>query len=118
MKLKEVTIAMVVVLVACYIGAGAPPLELLIKPSVVLDGLALKSGTWHYGNREDYAVPASEILASRFYTLIIAALCAVCGMAVGRVKVTWKRLACFVAVAVALQFVFYYAQMRAFYLPW
>ncbi|OJA42141.1 hypothetical protein [Burkholderia ubonensis] len=118
MKLKEAMIAMVLMLVACYIGAGAPPLELLLKPSVVLDGLALKSGTWHYRNHEDYAAPASEFLASRFYTLIIATLCAVCGVAVATVRVTWKRLAFLIAVAVALQFVFCYAKMRAFYLPW
>ncbi|KVZ09743.1 hypothetical protein WL80_09875 [Burkholderia ubonensis] len=118
MKLKEATIAVILVLVACYIGAGAPSLELLLKPSVVLDGLALKAGTWHYMNHEDRAVPAPEFLASRFYTLIVAALCAVCGVAVARVDVTRKRLACLIAVAVALQFIFYYAQMRAFYLPW
>ncbi|WP_126284339.1 hypothetical protein [Burkholderia stagnalis] len=118
MKWWRVAILTIGALALCYVGAGAPPVELLFKPSVLPDGLALKSGTWHYRNHEDHAGPAAEFLASRFYTLLIAALCGTCGVAVIRAEVSWKRLAFFIAVAIALQLVFYYAQMRAFYQPW
>ncbi|WP_423382615.1 hypothetical protein [Burkholderia sp. LMG 32019] len=118
MKLKQTATITFLVLAACYIGAGAPRLNLLFKSSVVLDGLALKAGTWHYENRVDRMAPVADLLASRFYTFMLAFLCGVCGLAVVRVEMTWTRLALFVAVVIGLQFVFYYAQVRAFYLPW
>ncbi|KVP19130.1 hypothetical protein BGV67_10910 [Burkholderia ubonensis] len=118
MKLKQIAIVVLLALVLCYIGAGAPSMELLFKPSVVLDGLALKAGTWHYANRVDRMAPIADMLASRFYTLMLAVLCCVCGLAVVRIELTWKRLAFFVAIVLALQFVFYYAQVRAYYMPW
>lgn len=118
MMLRRITTTVVLALLLCYIGAGAPPLDLLLKPAVMLDGLALKAGTWHYANHEDRMAPIADMLASRFYTLMLAVLCGMCGLAVIRVELTWKRLAFFLVIVLALQSVFYYAQVRAYYMPW
>lgn len=118
MMLRRIATIVALALVLCYIVAGAPPLNLLFKQSVLLDGFALKTGTWHYRNRVDQMGPIAEMLASRFYTCMLAILCGACGLAVARVEMTWMRLVFFFAVVMALQSVFYYAQVRAFYLPW
>jgi len=77
---RHVIVALLV-LVACYIAAGLPAVCLLFKPSVIGDALALKPITYHCANRADRAVPEAELLASRFYVLVLAAISAAAGIA-------------------------------------
>lgn len=66
------SIVVLTVLAACYIAAGSPAIGLLFKPSIIGDALALKPITYHWANRADRAIPEAELLASRFYVLILA----------------------------------------------
>ncbi|CAM2191238.1 protein of unknown function [Paraburkholderia kururiensis] len=82
----SVTIAALVVVVACYIAAGSPAVGLLFKPSVIGNALALKAITYHWANRADRAIPEAELLASRFYVLILAVVSAAAGIFAFRVR--------------------------------
>ena len=108
-------IVVLVILVACYIAAGTPAVGLLFKPSVVCDGLALKPITYHWANRLDRTIPEAELLASRFYVLILAVVSAVAGIVAFRVDATGRRFPFVLCWSILLLAVLAYAQMQAFY---
>ncbi len=114
MKLGAI-IVVLVLLVACYIAAGTPALGLLFKPSVLGDALALKPITYHWANRFDRAIPEAELLASRFYVLILAVVSAAAGVSAFRVDATGRRFAFVLSWSIVLLALLAYAQMQAFY---
>lgn len=108
-------IVILVVLIACYFAAGTPAVSLLFKPSVLGDALALKPITYHWANRLDRAIPEAELLASRFYVLIFAAVSATAGIFAFRVDATGRRFAFVLSWSIVLLAILAYAQMQAFY---
>jgi len=114
MKVRA-TIVALVLLVACYIAAGTPALGLLFKPSVLGDALALKPITYHWANRFDRAIPEAELLASRFYVLILAVVSVAAGISAFRVDATGRRFAFMLSWSIALLALLAYAQTQAFY---
>jgi ABC-type branched-subunit amino acid transport system permease subunit len=114
MRLHNVVVVIAVVIL-CYIGAGAPSVLLLFKPAVISQALALKPVTWHWLNHVDRAIPIAELLASRFYVLLVAALCAmVAGCAFG-VFATKRRFTYMLTMSLAVVVIFVYAQIQAYY---
>ncbi|MFM0646657.1 hypothetical protein PQR14_20220 [Paraburkholderia bryophila] len=114
MRLKT-AIAVIVALVLCYIGAGAPPLWLLFKPSVMSEAIALKPITWHWLNHVDRGTPQTELLASRFYVFLIAIVCAVVGMVSFGAFATKRRFAYMLTMSLAIIAIVVYAQCEAYY---
>jgi hypothetical protein len=116
MRLRVVAIFAIVALALCYVGAGVPPIALLLKPSVVSDGLALKFITWHWTNYADRALSKPELIASRFYVLLIAALCILGAWITYWPNVTRKNFFVLLALALGLLCLLVYAQYQAYYL--
>jgi hypothetical protein len=114
MKVKLV-FAVLVALAACYLAVGSPPIRLLLNPSVVSDGLALKPITYHWANRFDRATPEIELMASRFYVLVLAVITAAASVLVVRGNDKGRSFAFVLGWSVALLVILLYAQMRAFY---
>jgi hypothetical protein len=114
MKLRA-TIVALLVLAACYIAAGTPAVGLLFKPSVMGEALALKPITYHWANRLDRAIPEVELLASRFYVLILAVVSAAAGIIAFRTDATGRRFAFVLSWSMVLLAILAYAQMQAFY---
>lgn len=114
MKLK-LTLAVLAALVLCYIAAGSPSIGLLLKPSVIGEGLALKPITYHWVNRFDRTTPAAELLASRFYVLTLAVVSVVASLFVFRSTRDGKGFYFVLGWSVALLVIFVYAQSQAFY---
>ncbi|KVC15043.1 hypothetical protein [Burkholderia diffusa] len=114
MKLR-LTIAVLAALMLCYVVAGAPSIGLLFKPSVIGEGLALKPITYHWANRLDRAIPEAELLASRFYVLVLAAISLAASGLVFRGARTGKSFAFVLGWSVALLVILLYAQTQAFY---
>jgi uncharacterized membrane protein len=109
------TIAALVVVVACYIAAGAPSVGLLFEPSVLRDALALKPITYHWANRLDRTIPEAELLASRFYVLVLAGVSAVAGILAFRGDAIERRFSFILSWSIVLLAIFAYAQIQAFY---
>jgi hypothetical protein len=114
MRLR-ITIAVLAALVLCYVAAGAPSIGLLFKPSVIGGGLALKPITYHWANRLDRAIPDAELLASRVYVLVLAAISLAASGLVFRGARTGKGFAFVLGWSVALLVILLYAQTQAFY---
>ncbi|WP_175696347.1 hypothetical protein [Burkholderia ambifaria] len=114
MRLR-ITIAVLAALVLCYVAAGAPSIGLLFKPSVIGGGLALKPITYHWANRLDRAIPEAELLASRFYVLVLAAISLAASGLVFRGARDGKGFAFVLGWSVALLVILLYAQTQAFY---
>jgi hypothetical protein len=114
MRLKFAA-ATLVVLAVCYLGAGAPSLALLFKPAVISDGLTLKAITYHWANRFDRAMPEAELLASRFYVLVFAAVSALAAISVLKANRDAKSFAFAFGWSVVVLVVLVYAQAQAFY---
>ncbi|PMS15255.1 hypothetical protein C0Z18_27585 [Trinickia dabaoshanensis] len=112
---RWVSIVALVVLVACYIAAGTPAVGLLFKPAVLSDALALKPISYHWTNRLDRTIPEAELMASRFYVLILAAVSAAAGIFAFRANATGRRFAFILSWSIVLLAILVYAQMRAFY---
>lgn len=108
-------IVVLVVLVACYIAAGSPAIGLLFKPSVIGDAIALKPITYHWANRADRAIPETELLASRFYVLVLAAISTAAGIVTFQKDGDNGRYAFVLSWSIVLLVVLAYAQMQAFY---
>jgi len=115
LRLAIVVPAMLAVLVLCYLAAGTPAITLLFKFSVIGQGIALKPITYHWANRIDRTTPVSELLASRFYVLILAAISVVAGGLTIFGKRNDKRFAFALCWAIALLAIMLYAQVRAYY---
>lgn len=114
MRLKIVVVA-IAVLALCYVGAGAPSLLLLLKPAVIGEALALKPLTWHWLNHVDRAIPQAELLASRFYILLLAFLCVMlAGLSFG-VIASRRRFTYMLSMSLALVAIVVYAQLQAYY---
>lgn len=113
MKLRVAIVTLIVV--ACYLAAGAPTVGMLFKPAVLGDALALKPITYHWANRLDRSIPEAELLASRFYVLILAVVSAVAGIFAFRVDATRHRFAFVFSWSIVLLAILAYAQMQAFY---
>jgi hypothetical protein len=114
MRLKFVAV-IVVVLALCYLGAGAPAIALLLTLSVVFDGLTLKAITYHWANRFDRAVPETELLASRFYVLLFAAISALAALSAPRANRDTKSFAFALGWSVLVLVLLLNAQMQAIY---
>lgn len=114
MKLR-VTIVALVVIVACYFAAGTPAVGVLFKPAVLADALALKPITYHWANRLDRTTPEAELLASRFYVLILAVVSAMAAIFAFRVDASRHRFAFVFSWSIVLLAILAYAQMQAFY---
>ncbi len=114
MRLR-ITIAVLAALVLCYVAAGAPSIGLLFKPSVIGGGLALKPITYHWANRLDRAIPEAELLASRFYVLVLATISLAASGLVFRGARDGKGFAFVLGWSVALLVILLYAQTQAFY---
>ena len=114
MKLR-VTVVALVVLAVCYLAAGSPAVALLFKPSVVSDAIALKPITYHWANRADRAIPAPELLASRFYVLVLAGISVTASVVAFRKDGSAGRFAFVLLWAVSLFAILLYAQTQAFY---
>lgn len=114
MKLRVSTVVLVI-LVACYLAAGSPAVGLLFKPSVISDAIALKPITYHWANRGDRAIPEAELLASRFYVLILAGVSAATGIFAFSVDATGRRFAFMLSWSIVLLALLAYAQTQAFY---
>jgi hypothetical protein len=114
MRLRLIVMAFVV-LALCYFGAGAPAIALLLKPAVIGDGLALKSITYHWANRADRAIPETELLASRFYVLLLAAISVVAAVSALKADRDARRFAFALGWSVVIFGILFYAQMQAFY---
>ncbi|CAH2924656.1 MAG: hypothetical protein CPDRYMAC_2389 [uncultured Paraburkholderia sp.] len=99
----------------CYLGAGTPSMSLLLRPSVFGQALALKPLTWHWLNHVDRVTPIAELLASRFYVLLFALLCAMAAGCSFGILATKRRFACMLAMSLAILAVVVYAQIQAFY---
>lgn len=108
-------IVVLVILVACYITAGSPAVGLLFKPSVIGSALALKPITYHWANRADRAIPEAELLASRFYVLILAVVSAAAAIFAFRADATGRCFAFVISWSIVLFAILAYAQMQAFY---
>lgn len=114
MKLK-LAVTVLLALALCYVAAGAPAIGLLLKPSVVGEGLTLKPITYHWVNRFDRVTPEAELLASRFYVLVLAAISLVASAVVFRGNRDGKGFAFVLSWSIALLAILLYAQARAFY---
>lgn len=114
MKLK-VAIVVLVALAACYLAAGSPAISLLLNPSVIGEGLALKPITYHWANRFDRATPEIELMASRFYVLALAVISVAASVLVFRSNRTGRSFAFVLGWSVVLLVILLYAQARAFY---
>ncbi|KAG8150907.1 hypothetical protein [Burkholderia catarinensis] len=114
MKLKFVAVAFLV-LILCYLGAGAPASHLLLKPAVITDGLTLKAITYHWTNRFDREVPAAELLASRFYVLVLAAISAFAALSALKANRSASSFNVALGCAIALLVILIYAQTQAYY---
>lgn len=114
MKLR-LTLSVLIALVLCYIAAGSPAIGLLFNPSVIGEGLALKPITYHWVNRFDRAIPETELLASRFYVLVLAVISVVASVFVFRGARDGKRFAFVLGWSIALLVILIYAQTQAFY---
>ncbi|WP_114811876.1 hypothetical protein [Paraburkholderia kururiensis] len=114
MRLRFIAVALVV-LALCYFGAGAPAMTLLLKPAIVGDGLALKSITYHWANRADRAIPETELLASRFYVLLFAAVTVGAALSALKADRDIRRFAFAFGWSIVLFGILVYAQMQAFY---
>ncbi|AIT21085.1 putative membrane protein [Burkholderia thailandensis E254] len=114
MKLR-LTVAVLAALVLCYVAAGTPSIGLLFKPSVIGEGLALKPITYHWANRLDRAIPEAELLASRFYVLVLAVVSLAASGLVLRGSRDGKGFAFVLGWSVALLVILLYAQTQAFY---
>lgn len=108
-------VAVLVVLALCYLGAGTPAIALLLKPAVISDGLTLKAITWHWANRFDQAAPETELLASRFYVLVFAAINAFAAFFALKANRDTKSFALALIWAVVVLAVLIGAQAQAFY---
>jgi len=114
MKLR-VSIVVLVILVACYLAAGTPAVGLLFKPAVLSAALALKPITYHWANRLDRTIPEAELLASRFYVLVLAVVTAAAGIFAFRVNAAGRRFTIILSWSIVLLAILAYAQMQAFY---
>ena len=114
MRLKF-AVATLAALALCYLGAGAPAVALLLKPAVISDGLALKAITYHWANRFDRATPVDELLASRFYVLVFAAISVAAGFFALRANRDAKSFAFALGWSIAVLAVLIFAQTQAFY---
>lgn len=108
-------VATLAVLAMCYLGAGAPALALLLKPAVISDGLTLKAITYHWANRFDRAIPEAELLASRFYVLVIAAVSVLASISVLKANRDAKSFRFALGWSVVVLVVLVCAQTQAFY---
>jgi hypothetical protein len=114
MKLKSALVILATVAL-CYVGAGAPPIALLFKPAVLVDGFTLNAITYHWANSADRALPVADLLASRFYVLLLAAVtafAAFCALKADREVWSYRFALAWSAVIVVAMFV---GQARAFY---
>ena len=114
MKLRFAA-ATLAVLALCYLGAGAPALALLLKPAVISDGLTLKAITYHWTNRFDQAMPEAELLASRFYVLVFAAVSVLAAISALKANRDAKSFAFALGWSVVVLVVLVCAQTQAFY---
>ncbi|HVW51595.1 MAG TPA: hypothetical protein VHC91_14555 [Trinickia sp.] len=114
MKVR-LSIVVLVILVGSYIAAGSPAVGLLFKPAVISDAIALKPITYHWANRADRAIPEAELLASRFYVLILAVVSAAAGISAFRTEATGRRFTFVLSWSIVLLAILAYAQMQAFY---
>jgi hypothetical protein len=114
MKLRF-AVTTLVVLALCYIGAGAPPVALLFKPAVISDGLTLKAITYHWTNPFDRAMPEAELLASRFYVLVFAAVSVLAAISVLKANRDARSFAFALGWSVVILVVLVCAQTQAFY---
>jgi hypothetical protein len=92
-----------------------PPIALLFKPAVFVDGFTLNAITYHWANSADRALPGAELLASRFYVLLLAAasaLAAFCALRADRDSKSYRFALAWSAIVVVVMFV---GQARAFY---
>ena len=105
----------VVALVLCYVGAGGPALSILASPSVIGEGLALKAITYHELNPADRLIPEAELLASRFYVLVIAALCLAGGFTAFTLKDKSRSFNLLLSMSIGLLAIFVYAGFKAYY---
>ncbi|MBK3738157.1 hypothetical protein G3A39_02905 [Paraburkholderia aspalathi] len=103
------------VLALCYLGAGAPPVALLLKPAVISDGLVLKAITYHWANRFDRTLPEAELLASRFYVLAFAAVSVLAAISVLKANRNAQSFAFALGWSVVVLVVLVCAQTHAFY---
>lgn len=108
-------VAMFAALIVCYMAAGCPAIGLLLEPSVIGKGLALKPLTYHWLNRIDRATPAPELLASRFYVWILAGVSAAAALSMLRSGRDGKAFLFALSWSIALLAVFVFAQAQAFY---
>lgn len=99
----------------CYIISGLPELTDLIKPAVIWQGMALKSITYHWENYSDRLIPARELLASRFYVLIIAAVSFSAGIISVRSCGSSREIIFLMAIGIGLLILLVYAQSESFY---
>ncbi|WP_322082899.1 hypothetical protein [Burkholderia sp. BCC1972] len=114
MRLKFVAVTLLV-LALCYLGAGMPAAHLLLKPAVISDGLTLKAITYHWTDRFDRALPEAELLASRFYVLLLAALGAFSAMSALKADRNTKSFIFALGCAITLFVIFLCAQTQAYY---
>lgn len=98
-----------------YVGAGAPSVFLLLKPSVIEEGIALKAITYHGANPADSRIPQADLAASRFYVLLIALASLFAGVVAFRPRMSKANFLALLGVAASLLLIFVYAQFQAFY---
>ncbi len=75
----------------------------------------MKPITYHWANRLDRAIPEAELLASRFYVLMLAAISLAASGLVFRGAHDGKRFAFALGWSIALLVILLYAQTEAFY---
>jgi malonyl CoA-acyl carrier protein transacylase len=114
MKLR-IAAATLAVLALCYLGAGAPTVALLLKPAAISDGLTLKAITYHWANRFDRALPDAELLASRFYVLVFAAVTVLAAISALKADRDAKSFAFALGWSIVVLVVLVCAQTQAFY---
>lgn len=114
MRLKWVVVILLA-LTLCYLGAGAPAAHLLLKPAVISDGLTLKAITYHWTNRFDREIPEAELLASRFYVLLLATVSALAALSVLGAHRNAKHFTAALGCALALLVILVCAQTQALY---
>ncbi|WP_149029684.1 hypothetical protein [Paraburkholderia fungorum] len=88
---------------------------MLLKPAVISDGLTLKAITYHWTNRFDQAMPEAELLASRFYVLVFAAVSVLAAISALKANRDAKSFAFAMGWSVVVLVVLVCAQTQAFY---